>query len=218
MGTPQTLGINKYDLVNDSNLWFKYNNNFLKLYNGNAALILGTVNDIPMEGFSETMVFGADAFIVNQDYNPNKKVISRISIEESLSIETELFSDTDIFSMIKFQKPYTEIPRTMLLETLISHNLEEIKTKKATINKECDTFKVQYGKYEVNIRVYEDGEVDGWFEHDYYGDEMGGSLTFEKTENGIELTDFDGVMVLPLEVGKVIAQMGYIIDLDLNCN
>lgn len=81
-----------------------------------------------------------------------------------------------------------------------------------------ETFKVQYKKFEVNIRVYEDGEVDGWFEHDIYGDEVGGSLTFERTENGIELTDFDGVMILPIEVGQVIAKLGYVIDLEHFCS
>lgn len=210
---------NKYDLVNDSNLWFKYKNNFLKLYNGKAALILSIINGIPMEGFSGTMVFGADAFIVNQDYNPNKKVISRISIEESLSMETELFSDTDIFSMIKFQKPYTEIPSTKTIAILLQNRADEAKkAKEAKEATEVETFKVQYKKFEVTIRVDKNGEVDGWFEHDIYGDEVGGSLTFERTENGIELTDFDGVMILPIEVGQVIAKLGYVIDLEHFCS
>ena len=216
----KTTETNYYDLLNGSEMWFKHNNSFIKLYNGNAAMILFNRNDIPMEGGSSVTKFGAHAFIVSNDKKRN--IVSKQSIEDSLKPETDLYSDTDIFSMMKFQVPYTEIPSTKTIAILLQNKADEAdeakKAKEAKEATEVETFKVQYKKFEVTIRVDKNGEVDGWFEHDIYGDEVGGSLTFERTENGIELTDFDGVMILPIEVGKVIAQMGYIIDLDLNCN
>ena len=198
-----------YDLLNGSEMWFKHNNGFIKLYNGNAAMKLFNRNDIPMEG--------AHAFIVSNDKKRN--IVSKQSIEDSLKPETDLYSDTDIFSMMKFQVPYTEIPSTKTIAILLQNRADEAKkAKEAKEATEVETFKVQYKKFEVTIRVDKNGEVDGWFEHDIYGDEVGGSLTFERTENGIELTDFDGVMILPIEVGQVIAKLGYIIDLEHFCS
>ena len=206
-----------YDLLNGSEMWFKYNNGFIKLYNGNAAMILYIKNDIPIEGDSSVTKFGAHAFIISNDEKLN--IVSKQSIENSLKLETDLYSDTDIFSMMKFQVPYTEIPRTKTVEILLQNKAEEAKkAAEAAEAAEVETFKVQYKKFEVNIRVYKNGEVDGWFEHDIYGDEVGGSLIFERTENGIELTDFDGVMILPIEVGQVIAKLGYIINLEHFCS
>lgn len=209
-----------YDLLNGSEMWFKHNNGFIKLYNGNAAMILSNKNDIPMEGDSSVTKFGAHAFIVSNDKKRN--IVSKQSIEDSLKPETDLYSDTDIFSMMKFQKPYTEIPSTKTIAILLQNRADEAdeakKAKEAKEAKEVETFKVQYKKFEVTIRVDKNGEVDGWFEHDIYGDEVGGSLTFERTENGIELTDFDGVMILPIEVGQVIAKLGYVIDLEHFCS
>lgn len=206
-----------YDLLNGSGMWFKYNNGFIKLYNGNAAMILYIKNDIPMEGGSSVTKFGAHTFIISNDEKLN--IVSKQSIEDSLKLETDLYSDTDIFSMMKFQVPYTEIPRTKTIAILLQNRAEKAEeAKKAAEAAEVETFKVQYKKFEVNIRVYKNGEVDGWFEHDIYGDEVGGSLIFERTENGIELTDFDGVMILPIEVGQVIAKLGYIIDLEHFCS
>ena len=206
-----------YDLLNGSEMWFKYNNGFIKLYNGNAAMILSNKNDIPMEGDSSVTKFGAHAFIVSNDKKRN--IVSKPSIEDSLKPETDLYSDTDIFSMMKFQVPYTEIPSTKTIAILLQNRADEAdEVKEAKEATEVETFKVQYKKFEVTIRVDKNGEVDGWFEHDIYGDEVGGSLTFERTKNGIELTDFDGVMILPIEVGQVIAKLGYIIDLEHFCS
>lgn len=46
----------------------------------------------------------------------------------------------------------------------------------------------------------------GWFDHEEYGDECGGSLWFD---NNMNLTDYDGVIELPKEVIQVIREMGF---------
>ena len=46
----------------------------------------------------------------------------------------------------------------------------------------------------------------GWFDHEEYGDECGGSLWFD---NNMNLTDYDGVIELPKEVIQVIRDLGF---------
>ena len=71
-------------------------------------------------------------------------------------------------------------------------------------------FKSADGKFEIGIDP--DGSY-GYFEHEVYGDELGGGLWFE---NG-ELVDFDGCCVLPREVGEALVKEGFTVDLELNC-
>ena len=73
-----------------------------------------------------------------------------------------------------------------------------------------DVLRTQIGKFEINIYP---NENRGWFEHDFYGDELGGSLEFE----GRTLVDFDGVSVLPIEVGQGIRELQYICDFEHFC-
>jgi hypothetical protein len=54
----------------------------------------------------------------------------------------------------------------------------------------------------------------GYFEHNYYGDELGGGLWFENNE----LMDFDGTYVLPEEVADIIKDLGFIIDKNHFCD
>jgi hypothetical protein len=53
----------------------------------------------------------------------------------------------------------------------------------------------------------------GYFEHKIYGDELGGGLWFKNRE----LVDFDGTMVLPIEVAISIRELGFICDIEQFC-
>jgi hypothetical protein len=64
------------------------------------------------------------------------------------------------------------------------------------------------GRYEVFI-----DKDYGYFEHEIYGDEAGGGLWFENKE----LIDFDGMMVLPIEVAECIKELGYKVDVEQYC-
>ncbi len=59
-----------------------------------------------------------------------------------------------------------------------------------------------------SIGIYSD-ENRGWFEHYKYGDEQGGGLWFNSDK---ELTDYDGISSLPLEVVEAIRGLGYKVD------
>jgi len=62
--------------------------------------------------------------------------------------------------------------------------------------------KIQIDKFEIQI----DSEKQyGFFEHDEYGEELGGGLWFKNDE----LIDCDGVYSLPKEVIKGIEDLGY---------
>ena len=71
--------------------------------------------------------------------------------------------------------------------------------------------KMQVGKYAVELST---SEKYGWFEHDVYGDEAGGSLEFN---DELELEDFDGMGVLPTEVCEAINKLGWSCDVDQFC-
>jgi hypothetical protein len=58
------------------------------------------------------------------------------------------------------------------------------------------------GKFEVVINT---AEQRGYFEHEHYGDGVGGGLWFEDKN----LTDYDGVFELPSEVIAAIRELGY---------
>lgn len=53
----------------------------------------------------------------------------------------------------------------------------------------------------------------GYFEHNVYGDELGGGLWFENNE----LVDFDGVFTLPVQVADAIIELGFRVDKDIFC-
>jgi len=61
---------------------------------------------------------------------------------------------------------------------------------------------MQRGKFEINI---DENEEEGYFEHDIYGEELGGGLWFKNKE----LIDFDGVSILPDEVAEGIIKLGF---------
>lgn len=67
---------------------------------------------------------------------------------------------------------------------------------------------MKIGKYTIEI---EDNQ--GYFEHDYYGEDDGGSFTLK---NG-EVCDMDGCYAIPDEVAEGIRQLGYKIDTDEFC-
>jgi len=69
--------------------------------------------------------------------------------------------------------------------------------------------KIQIKDFEINI----DSDGEGYFEHDKFGEELGGSLQFENCE----LVDFDGVLNLPKEVIEGIIKLGYTIKEDQFC-
>jgi hypothetical protein len=70
--------------------------------------------------------------------------------------------------------------------------------------------KIQVGKYEIQIS---EDNTYGYFEHDDYGEDAGGSLTFENKV----LEDFDGMMVLPLEVADGISKLGFNVNREYFC-
>jgi len=70
--------------------------------------------------------------------------------------------------------------------------------------------KIKKGKYEIEIST-EDGY--GYFEHDLYGEDDGGSFDIE---NG-EVVDIDGCYAIPKEVADGILELGVKIDIDLFC-
>jgi len=53
----------------------------------------------------------------------------------------------------------------------------------------------------------------GYFEHNELGEDRGGELIFEAGE----LVDYDGVMVLPLEVAEALNGNGIDVDIELHC-
>lgn len=67
------------------------------------------------------------------------------------------------------------------------------------------------GYYEVKVDT---SAMCGYFEHEIYGDELGGGLWFEQTDAGIALIDQDGTPWLPRSVAKGLREMGFIVDKD----
>lgn len=70
--------------------------------------------------------------------------------------------------------------------------------------------KLDHKKFTVQIDTQ---HQYGWFEHEVYGDEAGGGLWFENNE----LVDFDGMMVLPEEVGEAINLLGLKCEIEHFC-
>ena len=73
-----------------------------------------------------------------------------------------------------------------------------------------DHKKIVVKKFEVGI---DKKKQYGYFEHEYYGDELGGGLWFENDE----LVDYDGCSVLPIEVAEAIEKLGFKIDTEHFC-
>lgn len=65
------------------------------------------------------------------------------------------------------------------------------------------TMRFQTKNYYGEIAPY---KCRGWFDHEEYGDECGGSLWFD---NNMNLTDYDGVIELPKEVIQAIRDLGF---------
>jgi len=58
-------------------------------------------------------------------------------------------------------------------------------------------------------------ELQGYFEHDEYGDNLGGSLLFERLDDGrLSIIDYDGVTSLPGAVSEALVRMGIDVDDD----
>ncbi len=68
------------------------------------------------------------------------------------------------------------------------------------------------GKYEIGV---DDQALYGYFEHEDYGDNSGGGLWFERTEDGrIQLTDYDGTFALPKDVCDGLRLNSYVVSKD----
>ena len=72
--------------------------------------------------------------------------------------------------------------------------------------------KKQIGKFDVKIAS--DSNY-GCFEHDDYGEDLGGGLWFNDED---ELVDFDGMHILPVEVARAIIDLGYKVEVESFCN
>lgn len=71
---------------------------------------------------------------------------------------------------------------------------------------------VETANFEVEVFRRQNGEVQGWFEHNRLGDALGGGLWFEELPDGkLELQDYDGVFELPKEVQSILIEKGIII-------
>lgn len=62
-------------------------------------------------------------------------------------------------------------------------------------------------RHRFEVGVHEGNEY-GYFEHEEYGEELGGGLWFENNE----LIEFDGVMLLPDEVADILQSLGFKVD------
>ena len=69
---------------------------------------------------------------------------------------------------------------------------------------------IKAGKYEVKISTK---EKYGFFEHDDYGEDDGGSFELENKE----VDDIDGCYAIPVIVADAIIKLGFKIDKDLYC-
>ena len=70
--------------------------------------------------------------------------------------------------------------------------------------------KIQVKKYEIKISSKSNY---GYFEHDIYGEEDGGSFFIEDGE----VVDIDACFCIPNDVADGIEELGYAIDRDLLC-
>ena len=71
--------------------------------------------------------------------------------------------------------------------------------------------KITVGKFEVKVDTK---SQYGCFEHELYGEDCGGGLWFSDNE----LVDFDGVGILPKDVGEAIKKLGLKIDMPSFCD
>jgi hypothetical protein len=76
-----------------------------------------------------------------------------------------------------------------------------------TTDMENDMNTIQTANFEIGFHEPEDNDNQyGWFEHNEYGDEYGGSLWFK----GKELVDYDGISgYLPKEVLDALEAIGF---------
>ena len=70
--------------------------------------------------------------------------------------------------------------------------------------------KIQVGKYEISVDTK---KQYGYFEHDFYGEDDGGS--FDMEDNVV--TEIDGCFAIPKEVADGIIKLGFEIDKDEFC-
>ncbi len=68
--------------------------------------------------------------------------------------------------------------------------------------------KIQSGKFDVQVDT---AAQYGYFEHEHYGDEVGGGLWFQDNA----LIDYDGVAALPMPVIKGLREMGMVVPEDM---
>ncbi len=66
--------------------------------------------------------------------------------------------------------------------------------------------KIIKGKYDIRIWVDNDTHR-GYFEHQHYGEDLGGVLWFSKKT----LIDYDGVYALPADVIAGIRELGFVV-------
>ena len=64
---------------------------------------------------------------------------------------------------------------------------------------------IKKGKFEIKV---DSQHQYGCFEHDNYGEDLGGGLWFE----GNVLVDYDGVFELPEEVAEGLKELGFNVD------
>lgn len=74
--------------------------------------------------------------------------------------------------------------------------------------------KTKVGSFTIEVDT---AAAYGYFEHEVLGEDRGGGLWFERKEDGsLELSDFDGVDVLPKKVAEGLRGLGFIVSEEFN--
>ena len=77
---------------------------------------------------------------------------------------------------------------------------------------------IQVGQYEIKV---DEQKMYGYFEHDQYGDTLGGGLWFTQqydddgnrtSDDRLYLDDYDGVYELPQHVWEGLEKLGYVVE------
>lgn len=208
--------------------WFREKNRLISPRIGGAKLLFivdGKINN-PLK--NEDGTYGEEVSIGR--LNIDERIFSQEIINSFINDETILYTDTDIISMIKFDTKIEDYPSRITASIYTKDKPIEKEPKIVSSEKDIETkIKIDHKKFTININYYKDGKIFGWFEHDTYGDEMGGSLWFEHQsisdfDQRPDLTkpqmlvDFDGMMVLPIEVAEAINLINLYVDTEQFCS
>ncbi|NUW26992.1 hypothetical protein HUX57_09965 [Arcobacter butzleri] len=147
----------------------------------------------------------AEAFGVNPVESDEIKTLDRsIMIAEAL----ELMPNKKYWNEFASQNNITPLDSNFVISKEFCYEENLQKTLTDIWNEVFGSQDLVVNTKNYSIGIYPD-ENRGWFEHYKYGDEQGGGLWFNSDK---ELTDYDGISSLPLEVVEAIRGLGYKVD------